>query len=52
MLNRIICKINFELSPNTPPYETYFKKPDLEFAKNKFMKIYNDELKHYGYVVD
>ena len=41
-----------KIIPFTIKYETYFKKPDLEFAKNKFMKIYNDELKHYGYVVD
>ena len=41
-----------KIVPFNIKYETYFKKPDLEFAKNKFMKIYNDELKHYGYVVD
>ena len=22
LINKIICKINFEINPNTPPYET------------------------------
>ena len=44
--------MNEKIIPFNIKYETYFKKPDLEVVKNKFMKVYNDELKHYGYVVD
>ena len=28
LLNRIICKINFELNPDSPPYETYYELRD------------------------
>ena len=28
LLNKIICKINFELNPNSPPYETNFEFRD------------------------
>ena len=28
LLNKIICKISFEINPNTPPYETYFEFRD------------------------
>ena len=45
------CKIN-GMAEDYIKYDTYFKKPDLEVAKNKFMKLYNDEFKHYGYLVD
>ena len=44
--------MNEKILPFKIKYETYFKKPDLEVAKNKFMKLYNDEFKHYGYLVD
>ena len=38
--------------PFTIKYETYYKKFDLEVVRDKFMKVYNDDFKHYGYVVD
>ena len=28
LFSRIICKINFEVNPNSPPYETYFEFRD------------------------
>lgn len=44
--------MNEKILPFKIKYATYFKKPDLEVAKNKFIKLYNDEFKHYGYLVD
>ena len=44
--------MNEKILPFKLKYETYFKKADLEVAKNKFMKVYNNEFKHYGYLVD
>lgn len=41
-----------KLKPFSIKYETYYKKFDLEVVRDKFMKVYNDNFKHYGYEVD
>ena len=38
--------------PFSIKYETYYKKFDLQVIRDKFMKVYDNEFKHYGYVVD
>ena len=44
--------MNEKITPFKLMAETYFKKDDLAKVRDRFMKVYNDELKHYGYLVD
>ena len=34
ILSRLICKINFELNPNSPPYETNYEFRDNYVLRN------------------